>query len=67
MEQNFTIIAVFITSFISLAIGYYFGYPAGYSQSLEDDMNRRIDEDDLADLDRRIEEAIKQTRNHGTN
>jgi len=67
MEQNFTIIIAFIAGFSIFGLGYYFGYPAGYNQCLEDDMNRRIDEDDLADLDRRIEEAIKQTRNHGTN
>lgn len=65
MEQNLTIIAVFIVGCILLAIGYYFGYNAGYMQSLEDDMNRRIDEDDLSALDRRIEEAIKQTRGNG--
>jgi hypothetical protein len=67
MEQNFTIIAVFTIMCVILFIGYYSGYRQGYQQSSEDDMNRRIDEDDLADLDRRIEEAIKQTRNHGTN
>ena len=65
MEHNFTIITALIVGCILLAIGYYFGHNAGYMQSLEDDMNRRIDEDDLADLDRKIEEAIKQTRNHG--
>ena len=64
MEHNYTMITALIVGCLLLAIGYYFGYNAGYMQSLEDDMNRRIDEDDLHDLDIRIENAIKETRSH---
>ena len=64
MEHTFTIITALIVGCILLAIGYYFGYNSGYMQSLEDDMNRRIDEDDLHDLDIRIQNAIKETRSY---
>ena len=64
MEHNYTIITALIVLALLLSIGYYFGYNAGYMQSLEDDMNRRINEDDLHDLDIRIEKAIRETRSH---
>ena len=64
MEHTFTIIIAFIVGSLLLCIGYYFGHQAGYMQSLEDDMNRRIDEDDLHDLDIRIQNAIKETRSY---
>lgn len=64
MQHEYTIIMAFIVGSLLLCIGYYFGYPAGYNQSLEDDMNRRIDEDDLHDLDIRIQNAIKETRSY---
>ena len=67
MTETSTFLIALLISCIIAVVSYYFGHRDGYSQSLEDDLDRRIEQDFNNDdeLDQRIVEAFKQTRCNG--
>jgi len=67
MFETSTLVISFLVACVIALCGYYFGHRDGYIQCIEDDLDRRIEQDfnNYDELDNRIQEAIKQTRCNG--